>query len=147
MARLPVIAAAVLAIAASIPVICTTTSPASAQGWRDKDGDMGRDLRDLLTNLRHLIVDLIQDRQDSRGRLRERTSHWRDREEEEDDGGLRGRLRERIAERIAERPVVARRETVISSPGACGTRTGICSSSFAGACVATEHGPEWPALT
>jgi hypothetical protein len=103
MARLPVIAAAVLAIAASAPVICTTTSPASAQGWRDKDGDMGRDLRDLLTNLRHLIVDLIQDRQDSRGRLRERTSHWRDREEEEDDGGLRGRLRERIAERIAER--------------------------------------------
>jgi hypothetical protein len=103
MARLPVIAAAVLAIAASAPVICTTTSPASAQGWRDKDGDMGRDLRDLLTNLRHLIVDLIQDRQDSRGRLRERTSHWRDREEEEDDGGLRGRLRERIADRIAER--------------------------------------------
>jgi hypothetical protein len=103
MARLPVIAAAVLAIAASAPVICTTTSPASAQGWRDKDGDMGRDLRDLLTNLRHLIVDLIQDRQDSRGGLRERTSHWRDREEEEDDGGLRGRLRERIAERIAER--------------------------------------------
>jgi hypothetical protein len=103
MARLPVIAAAVLAIAASAPVICTTTSPASAQGWRDKDGDMGRDLRDLLTNLRHLIVDLIQDRQDSRGRLRERTSHWRDREEEEDEGGLRGRLRERIAERIAGR--------------------------------------------
>ena len=103
MARLPVIAAAVLAIAASAPVICTTTSPASAQGWRDKDGDMGRHLRDLLTNLRHLIVDLIQDRQDSRGRLRERTSHWRDREKEEDDGGLRGRLRERIAERIAER--------------------------------------------
>src|ERR1700680_22075 len=103
MARLPVIAAAVLAIAASAPVICTTTSPVSAQGWRDKDGDMGRDLRDLLTNLRHLIVDLIQDRQDSRGRLRARTGHWRDREEEEDDGGLRGRLRERIAERIAER--------------------------------------------
>ena len=112
MARLPVIAAAVLAIAASAPVICTTTSPASAQGWRDRDGDMGRDLRDLLTNLGHLIVDLIQDRQDMRGRLRERIGEriaerrgggeegdWRNRDEDEDGGGLRGRLRERIAER------------------------------------------------
>jgi hypothetical protein len=112
MARLPVIAAAVLAIAASAPVICTTTSPASAQGWRDKDGDMDRDLPDLLKDrirtrqdLRDLIVDLIQDRQDLRGRLRERISQRRDREEEDEDGGggLRGRLRERIAERIAER--------------------------------------------
>jgi|GEM_PF-4786992 len=106
MARLPVIAAAVLAIAASAPVICTTTSPASAQGWRDRDGDMDRDLRDLLRDrirtrqdLRDLIIDLMQDRQDLRGHLRERISHWRDREEEEDGGGLRGRLRERIAER------------------------------------------------
>ena len=113
MARLPVIAAAVLAIAASAPVICMTTSPASAQGWRDKDGDMNRDLRDLLKDrirtrqdLRDLIVDLIQDRQDRqdlRGRLRERISQRRDREEDEDEGGMRGRLRERIAERIAER--------------------------------------------
>jgi len=112
MARLPVIAAAFLAIAASAPVICTTTSPASAQGWRDKDADMDRDLPDLLKDrirtrqdLRDLIVDLIQDRQDLRGRLRERISQRRDREEEDEDGGggLRGRLRERIAERIAER--------------------------------------------
>src|ERR1700730_14322588 len=110
MARLPVITAAVLAIAASGPVICTTTSPASAQGWRDRDGDMDRDLPDLLMDrirtrrdLRHLIVDLIRDRQDLRGRLGERISHWRDREEEEDDGARRGGLRERIAERIAER--------------------------------------------
>jgi hypothetical protein len=115
MARLPVIAAAVLAIAASAPVICTTTSPASAQESRDKDGDMNRDLRDLLKDsirtrqdLRDLIVDLIQDRQDRqdlRGRLRERISQRRDREEEDEDGGggMRGRLRERIAERIAER--------------------------------------------
>jgi hypothetical protein len=110
MARLPVIAAAVLAIAASAPMICTTTSPASAQGWRDKDRDMDGDLRDLLKDrirtrqdLRDLIIDLLQDRQDLRGRVRERISHWRDREEEEDEGGLRGRLRERIAERIAER--------------------------------------------
>jgi hypothetical protein len=68
------------------------------------------DLRDLLRDrirtredLRDLIVDLIHDRQDLRGRLRERISHWRDREEDEDDGGLRGRLRERIGERMAER--------------------------------------------
>jgi hypothetical protein len=142
MARLPMIAAAVLAIAASAPVICTTTSPASAQGWRDRDGDMDRDLRDLLRDrirtrqdLRDLIIDLLQDRQDLRGRLRERISHLRERDEDEDGGGLRGRLRERIAERIAER----RRG---GEEGDCGTRTGICSSSFAGACVATEHGPK-----
>jgi len=119
MARLPVIAAAVLAIAASAPVICTTTSPASAQGWRDRDGDMDRDLRDLLRDrirtrqdLRDLIVDLIQDRQDMRGHLRERIAErrgggedgdYRNRDEDEDGGGLRGRLRERIGERIAER--------------------------------------------
>ena len=109
MARLPVIAAAVLAIAASAPVICATTSPASAQGWRDRDGDTDRDLRDLLKDrirtrqdLRDLIIDLIQDRQDLRGRVRERISRWRDRDEDE-DGGLRGRVRERIAERVAER--------------------------------------------
>jgi len=107
MARLPVIAAAVLAIAASAPVICTTTSPASAQGWRDKDGDTDRDLRDLLMDrirtrqdLRDLITDLLRDRQDLRGRVRDRISRDGD---EDEDGGLRGRLRERIGERIAER--------------------------------------------
>src|SRR3954469_25449613 len=106
MARLPVIAAAVLAIAASAPVICTTTSPASAQGWRDKDGDTDRDLRDLLMDrirtrqdLRDLITDLLRDRQDLRGRVRDRISRDGD---EDEDGGLRGRLRERIGERIAE---------------------------------------------
>jgi hypothetical protein len=118
MARLPVIAAAVLAIAASAPVICTTTSPASAQGWRDRDGDTDRDLRDLLRDrirtredLRDLIVDLIEDRQAMRGRLRERIAErrggeegdYRNRDEDEDDGGWRGRLRERIGERMAER--------------------------------------------
>jgi hypothetical protein len=123
MARLPVIAAAVLAIAASAPVICITTSPASAQGWRDRDGDVDRDLRDLLRDrirtrqdLRDLIVDLMRDRQDMRGRLRERIGEriaerrgggeegdCRNRDEDEDDGGWRGRLRERIGERMAER--------------------------------------------
>src|SRR4030081_2281927 len=118
MARLPVIAAAVLAIAASAPVICTTTSPASAQGWRDRDGDMDRDLRDLLRDrirtrqdLRDLIVDLIQYRHNMRGSHRERIGEriaerrgggeegdWRNRDEDEDGGGLRGRLRERIGE-------------------------------------------------
>src|ERR1700761_8114049 len=112
MARLPVIAAAVLAIAASAPVICTTTSPASAQGWRDRDGDTGRDLRDLLRDrirtrqdLRDLIGDLLEDRQDMRQRLRERIGEriaerrgggeegdYRNRDEH-DDGGWRGRMR------------------------------------------------------
>ena len=76
MARLPVIAAAVLAIAASAPVICTTTSPASAQGWRDRDGDVDRDLRDLLRDrirtrqdMRDLIIDLVRPAR-FRGRLR-----------------------------------------------------------------------------
>jgi hypothetical protein len=120
MARLSVIAAAVLAIAASAPVICTTTSPASAQGWRDRDGDVDRDLRDLLRDrirtrqdLRDFIVDLMQDRmhdrRDLRDHLRERVSKWRDREDEDDDdeddegwhghGHLRGKIAERMAER------------------------------------------------
>jgi len=123
MARLPVIAAAVLAIAASAPVICTTTSPASAQGWHDRDGDTDRDLRDLLRDrirtrqdLRDLIVDLMQDRQDMRGRLRERIGEHiaerrgggeegdcRNRDEDEDGGGWRERMRERIGERLRER--------------------------------------------
>ena len=107
MARLPVIAAAVLAIAASASVIGTASA-----GWRDRDGDVDRDLRDLLRDriqtrqdLRDFIIDLLHDRQDLRRRLRERAGHWRDRgdEEDEDGGGLRGRLRERIGDRVAER--------------------------------------------
>jgi hypothetical protein len=125
MARLPVIAAAVLAIAASAPLICTTTTPASAQGWQDRDGDVGRDLRDLLRDrirtrqdLRDL-VDALEERQERRERMRysgrgdededgyrggmhERMGYGRDRDDE-DGGYCRGRLRERLAERIAER--------------------------------------------
>ena len=93
MARLPVIAAAVLASAASAPVIGTTTSPASA-GWRDRDGDVDRDLRDLLRDriqtrqdLRDFIIDLFHDRQDLRGRLRERVG---DRVAERRRGGEEG---------------------------------------------------------
>jgi hypothetical protein len=121
MARLPVIAAAVFAVAASAPVICTTTNPASAQGWRDSDGDMNRDLRDLLVDRirsREDLRDFIKDVLEERGGSRERMHHWRDREDEdeggwrggrrermghwredEDEGDWRGRLRERIAER------------------------------------------------
>lgn len=102
MIRLPIVAAAVLAIAASAPVVCVTTNPASAQGWRDSD-EMHRDLRDVLRDrirtredMRDLIVDLLRDRQDLRSRLRERISNCRD--EDEDEGGLRGRLRERISD-------------------------------------------------
>jgi hypothetical protein len=110
MTRLSVIAAAVLAIAASAPVICATTSPASAQGWRDRDGEMDRDLRDLLRDrirtredLRDLIADILRDRAELRERLRERVGHWRDRDEDnENDMGWRSRLRERLAERMAE---------------------------------------------
>jgi hypothetical protein len=58
----------------------------------------------------------MQDRQDMRGRLRERIGEriaerrgageegdYRNRDEDEDDGGWRGHLRERMGERIAER--------------------------------------------
>ena len=91
---------------------------------------MDRDLPDLLLDrmrtrqdLRNLIIDLIQDRQDLRRHLRERIGHWRDRdEEEEEDGGWRG-----ICASGWPSDTLARRKAVISSPGACGRRTGICS--------------------
>jgi len=123
MTRLPIIAAAALAIAASAPVLWTTTSPASAHDWGDRsdmadrggggDTDSG-DLRDLLrdrirtrADLRDLIIDLLQDRRDLRERMRERMndrrSGWHGADEDEEGGGLRGRLRERLAERMADR--------------------------------------------
>ena len=112
MTRLSAIAAAaVLAITAAAPVICTTASPASAQEWRDGGGEMDRDLRDFLRDrirtredLRDLIADILRDREELRGRLRERIGRWRDRDEDdENDMGWRHPLHERLAERIAER--------------------------------------------
>jgi hypothetical protein len=104
MARLPVIAAAVIAIAASTSVITATTTPASAQEWRDSDGDISRDLRDLLMDrirgredLRDLIGDLLEQRQERRSELRERMQRWGDREDADEDG-WRGRLRERVSQ-------------------------------------------------
>ena len=87
-----------------------TTSPASAQGWHDGDSETNRDLGDLLRDrirtredLRDFIADLLRDRPELRRRLRERLSNWRDRDDDDNDGGWRGGLRERIAGRIAER--------------------------------------------
>ena len=109
MKRLSVIAAAILATAASAPVVFATTDPASAREWRDSD-DMDSDLRDLLKDwirtredLRDFIVDLLRDRREMRSELRERIGNLRDRDDEQDGGMSRGRLRERLAERLAER--------------------------------------------
>lgn len=109
MARLLVIAAAGLAIAATSPVICATATPASAQEWRDSDpdmhGDLDRDMRDLLRDriqtrrdLRDFVRDLIDRRLEQRAALRERMREWRDRDDGDDDE-RRGHLREGIAER------------------------------------------------
>jgi hypothetical protein len=108
MTRLPIIAAAVLAIAGSVPIVCVTTNAASAAQWGDSDESA--DVRDLLRDqirsredLRELL-DLLHERREMRGRMRERMGSWRDRDEEDEDGGgLRGRLRERLAERMSER--------------------------------------------
>ena len=119
MVRLPVIVAAVLAIAASAPLMCATTSPATARELRDRDGDMDRDLRDVLRDrirtrqdlrdvlrdrirtrqdLRDLLEDLFENRPGLRGALRERIREARDEDEDEDEDheGLRGAIRERI---------------------------------------------------
>jgi hypothetical protein len=127
MKRLPLIAAAALALTASAPVIGLIATPAAAQGWRDddgdtRDGDMRDTLRELLMDryrgrqdLRDLLSDRLRTRQDARdflmehlraegqdrrGGLRERVGAWRERDDESDGGDWRGRLRQRIGERL-----------------------------------------------
>jgi hypothetical protein len=130
MTRLACIAAAALAFAASTPLLCATTTPASAQSWRD-DGGMGDgDLRDLLmdrrSDRRDMLMDLLSDRRERRGDIMDLLSDRRerrgdimdllsDRRERRGDlmdligdngddgdmgGGLRGRLRERLSDRL-----------------------------------------------
>jgi hypothetical protein len=121
MTRPSIIVASVLTLIAFPLLLGVTTTPASAQEqeqeWSESDLS-GGDLRDLLTDWVHerrdrrdMLMDLLQerrdrraelmdrlhDRRDLRERLRERISNrW---EDEDDDGGWRGRLRERLAER------------------------------------------------
>lgn len=72
MARLPSMAAAALALASSFPLICVTTTPASAQSLSADGGDISAsDLRDFLrdalrarSDRRDLIRDLVPERQD-----------------------------------------------------------------------------------
>lgn len=127
MTRLACIAAAALAFAASTPFLCATTTPASAQSWRD-DAGIGDDLRDLLmdrrSDRRDMLMDLLSDRRERRGDILERISDRRERRgdlldllserrdlreelmdligDDGDRGGgrLRGRLRERISDRL-----------------------------------------------
>ncbi|HTV56587.1 MAG TPA: hypothetical protein VMI06_16950, partial [Terriglobia bacterium] len=55
-------------------------------------------------DLRDFIVDLLRERPELRSRLRERIGNWRDRDDDDEDGGgWRGHMRERLAERMAER--------------------------------------------
>jgi hypothetical protein len=117
MARLPLMAAAALALVASTPLFGATTTPASAQEWSEDDdgiGAGGGDLRDFLMDAlrarhdrRDLLLDLLRERRDRRGELldllRERRD-WRDEIMDliGDRGDLRGRLRARVAERFGE---------------------------------------------
>lgn len=110
-----------LALASSVPLLIGTTAPTIAQGWHDSDDETSDrplvdsfldrlrvrgDLRDLLGHRggsRRDIRDVLEDRGPARHRFRERLrDRWtamRDDEDEDDDGGLRGRLRERLAQR------------------------------------------------
>lgn len=115
------IAAILLALAISTPLLISTTAPAFAQGARDSDDETReRPLLDIILDrlgirqeLRDMIVDRLLIRQDIgnllgdrsrvrqalRERLRERQAAMHDGEDEDDDdGGLRGRLRERVAQ-------------------------------------------------
>ncbi|MDE3788733.1 hypothetical protein CN090_34735 [Sinorhizobium meliloti] len=79
MARLPSMAAAALALASSFPLICVTTTPASAQSLSagDDGGDISAsDVRDFLRDALRarsdrgdLLRDLVAERQDRRDEL------------------------------------------------------------------------------
>jgi hypothetical protein len=108
MKRFTFIATAALALSASVPVLCTTTTASSAQeGWRSGMEDRG-ELRDALLDrlrrrqeIRRDLRDLLEDRIRSRQDLRELITDLRD----SDDGfGERfgGRIRERLRERFGD---------------------------------------------
>ena len=121
MARPSIIAASVLTLITLPPLVYTMTTPAAAQERESSDRDMSDgDLRDLLRewvrdrpDRREQLMDRLQERRDRRAdlvdrlldrgdrsdRLRERIASRSDDDEEEEDGGWRGRLRERLAER------------------------------------------------
>ncbi|MDW9490148.1 hypothetical protein GOA59_29090 [Sinorhizobium meliloti] len=130
MARLPSMAAAALALASSFPLICVTTTPASAQSLSADGGDISAsDLRDFLrdalrarSDRRDLIRDLVPERQDElldllgdggdpmgdRGdrleRLRDLLAARRDRRDDLMELiGDRGDRRERLMDLIAAR--------------------------------------------
>lgn len=112
MKKLPLMAAAALALVASPVLMAATTAPASAQEWRDRDGDFTEgELREFLRDAleargdrREALGDRLRDRRDRRSELLDMIRERRDRRDElmdhlGDRGGPRGRLRERIAER------------------------------------------------
>ncbi len=153
MARLPVIAAAVLAIAASAPVDFYDNKPSVGSGmarqrWRygprsarshqGQDTDAARFAGAYRpcakTGCKTGKIYGVASASASASGETERTTTMMEAGAEACAGGSPS-----ASPRGA---VVARRATVISSPGACGTRTGIFLSSFAGACVATRAWPE-----
>ena len=119
MTRSSIIVASVLTLIALPPLVCTTTTPASAQEQDWSGSDLGDgDLRDLLSDWvrdrpdrRDMLMDLLQERRDRRAELMDRLHDRMDRrdqlreritsrgDDEDEDGGWRGRLRERLAER------------------------------------------------
>lgn len=103
MARLPLMAAAALALASSLPFTCVMTTPASAQSLSDDGGGdiSASDVRDFLRDAlraridrRDLLRDLIAERQDRRDELMDLLG---------DGGGMMGDRRERLRDLLAAR--------------------------------------------